>query len=474
MSKKLLVLLACMPGMISFAQPKNQKPNIVFIMADDLGYGDIAPYGQQKIHTPNITRLANEGMKFTQFYAGTSVCAPSRASLMTGLHTGHTFIRGNKEVDPEGQQPLPDNSFTLGKLVQQAGYTTGVFGKWGLGPVGSSGDPLRQGFDAFYGYNCQLLAHRYYPTHLWDNDKRVDLPGNENLQAPAVYAEDLIQQKALAFISEHRQAPFALFLTYTLPHAELLVPDDSILQSYKNKFPEQAYNGNDYGPRAKKGGYTSQALPHATFAAMVSRLDAYVGEVMALLKQLDLDNNTLVIFTSDNGPHVEGGADPAFFNSAGGLRGVKRDLYEGGIREPFIARWPGKIKPGSTSGFVGAFWDIMPTLAAITGAKLAGPTDGISFLPELTGKKQVTHKYLYWEFHENGGRQAVRKGNWKAIRLNVFNESATTLELYDLATDPQEKNNLAAENPKLVKELTKIMESSHVESAIFPFHALKK
>jgi len=408
-------------------------------------------------------------MKFTQFYSGTSVCAPSRASLMTGLHTGHTYIRGNKEVSPEGQQPIPDSSFTLGKLLHEAGYSTGVFGKWGLGPVGSSGDPLRQGFDAFYGYNCQALAHRYYPTHLWDNETRVDLPGNENLEKPTVYAAELIQKKALQFIEDHRKAPFALFLTYTLPHAELMVPDDSIFQLYKNKFPEQPYNGNDYGSKAKKGGYTSQAFPHATFAAMVTRLDLYVGQVMALLKKLGIDDNTLVIFTSDNGPHIEGGADPKFFNSAGGLRGFKRDLYEGGMREPFLVRWPGKIKAASTSDFAGAFWDMMPTFAEITGAKLSKTTDGISFLPALTGKSQPQHEYLYWEFHENNGTQAVRRGNWKAVRLNVLKPNSTTVELYDLSTDPQEKNNLAEAKPELVKELTQIMDASHVESPIFPF-----
>ncbi|MFT3933936.1 MAG: arylsulfatase [Chitinophagaceae bacterium] len=437
MKKKLFLLLFSASSLLSYAQQQSTKPNIIFILADDLGYGDITPYGQTKIKTPNLEKLTSEGMKFTQFYAGTSVCAPSRASLMTGLHTGHTYIRGNKEIIPEGQEPLPDNAYTLGELLHQAGYTSGVFGKWGLGPVSSSGDPLKHGFDAFYGTNCQSLAHRYYPTHLWDNETRVDLPGNNDLAQPTTYAPELIQQKALQFIENNKAKPFALFLTYTLPHAELLVPDDSIFNLYKNTFPEKPYKGNDYGPMANKGGYTSQLYPHATFAAMVTRLDKYVGEVMSKLKALGIDDNTLVIFTSDNGPHLEGGADPEFFNSGGGLRGHKRDLYEGGMREPFIARWPGKIKAGSTNDYAGAFWDVMPTFAAITGAQLQKPTDGISFLPTLTGKKQKQHDYLYWEFHENGGTQAIRKGKWKIIRLNVFDASKTTVELYDLSTDSE-------------------------------------
>lgn len=464
-----LFVVASLCSFSSFAQQKREKPNIIFILADDLGYGDIAPYGQTKIRTPNLTKMAEEGMKYTQFYAGTSVCAPSRSSLMTGLHTGHTFIRGNKEVKPEGQQPIPASAFTIGELVKQAGYTTGVFGKWGLGPVGSEGDPLKHGIDNFYGTNCQLLAHRYYPTHLWENETRIDLKGNENLAQPTTYAPELIHQKALQFIDDNKAKPFVLFLTYTLPHAELLVPDDSIFLSYKNTFPEKPYKGNDYGPVANKGGYTSQAYPHATFAAMVTRLDLYVGQVFQKLKALGIDDNTLVIFTSDNGPHVEGGADPTFFNSGGGLRGVKRDLYEGGMREPFIVRWPGKVKPGTTNNYIGAFWDVMPTFAQITGAPMTKPTDGISFLPSMTGKKQKQHDYLYWEFHENGGTQAVRKGNWKAVRLHVFDKSKTTVELYDLSKDPAEQNNIAAAQPKLVKALTKLMDESHVESAIFPF-----
>lgn len=466
----LLQLVLLTPPGILPAQPAPKKPNIIFILADDLGYGDTEPYGQVKIKTPFLSRLAEEGMLFTQFYAGTSVCAPSRSALMTGQHTGHTFIRGNKEIQPEGQYPIADTVFTIAEALKKAGYATGLFGKWGLGPAGSSGDPLAHGIDRFYGYNCQRQSHRYYPTHLWNNDKQVLLSENGNLEHTKTYAPDLIQEQALRFIEQHVQRPFLLFLTYTLPHAELLAPDDSIYREYLGKFEEKPYRGNDYGEGATDGGYASQLHPHATFAAMVTRLDKYVGEVMASLKRLGIDDNTLVIFTSDNGPHTEGGADPSFFRSSGGLRGIKRDLYEGGIRVPFIARWPGKIKPGVKNNYAGAFWDIFPTFTDIAG--IAGPphTDGISILPALTGgNNQEEHAYLYWEFHEGGGRQAVRKGKWKAVRLNVFKDPDGPVELYDLDKDKTETKNLAAQYPQIARQMADIMQQAHVESAVFPF-----
>lgn len=468
MRKILLLATAMLCNQLLHAQ---QRPNIVFILADDLGYGDVSVNGQTRFTTPHIDRLAAEGMRFTQFYAGTSVCAPSRASLMTGLHTGHTFIRGNKEVQPEGQQPIADSVLTVLEVLQQAGYTTGVFGKWGLGPVGSEGDPMKQGASAFFGYNCQKEAHRYYPTHLWNNDTRVDLPGNANLAAPTTYAQDLIHAKALDFIKAHKDHPFALFLTYTLPHAELMVPDDSIFQRFKGRYPELPYKGNDYGQGATSGGYTSQAYPHATFAAMVTRLDLFVGQVMDQLKALGLDHNTIVIFSSDNGPHLEGGADPAFFHSAGPFRGVKRDLYEGGIREPFFVRWPGHVAAHSQSGFTGGFWDLMPTLAQLAGAPAVAHTDGISIVPTLLQKgKQPEHDFLYWEFHENGGRQAVRQGRWKAVRLDAMAHPDNPVELYDLQNDPGEKKNIAAQHPEIAQRLSGLMAASHVESPLFPFH----
>lgn len=448
-----------------------RRPNIVLILADDLGYGDVGVNGQKLIKTPNIDRLAREGMQFTQFYAGTTVCAPSRSSLMTGQHTGHTFIRGNKAVEPEGQQPIADSVVTMAELLQKAGYVTGAFGKWGLGPVGSEGDPNKQGFDRFYGYNCQSLAHRYYPNHLWSNDQQVVLTANENLRHTKEYAPDLIQQQAMNFLNERSSSqPFFLFLPYILPHAELLVPDDSLLAYYKGKFPEKPFKGADYGPDAKSGGYASQPIPHAAFAAMVARLDVYVGQVMAKLKEKGLDQNTLIIFSSDNGPHIEGGADPKFFNSSGGFRGVKRDLYEGGIREPFFARWPGTIKPGQKSEFIGAFWDLLPTFAELGGVKTTAPTDGISIVPTLTGKgTQKKHEYLYWEFHEQGGRQAVRQGNWKAVRLQAAKNPNGPVELYDLSKDPSESNNVAAQHPDKASALAQLMAQAHVESVLFPF-----
>lgn len=462
--------LTLLTAPVAAQQKKTPSPNIVFILADDLGYGDLSAYGQRKFNTPHIDQLAKQGMRFTQFYAGTSVCAPSRASLVTGLHTGHTFIRGNKEIQPEGQQPIADTVITLMEVLKKAGYTSGLFGKWGLGPVGSEGDPMKQGTDRFYGYNCQRESHRFFPTHLWDNDTKVVLEQNGRLEHMNTYAPDLIQQQALRFLDDNKNKPFFLYLTYTLPHAELQVPDDSLFRHFKGKFEEKPYKGNDYGPNATVPGYASQQYPHATFATMVTRLDNYVGEVMARLKELGLDKNTLVIFTSDNGPHKEGGADPAFFNSSGGFRGVKRDLYEGGIREPFIARWPGNIKAGSTNSFQGAFWDIMPTLAQLTNAPAVPYTDGVSLLPTLTGKKgQQPHNYLYWEFHEDGGRQAVRQGNWKAVRLHAAQHPDGALELYDLSTDPGETKNIAVAHPDITRKLAAYMREAHVETALYPF-----
>jgi arylsulfatase A len=475
--KKFLLLTLVTAGIYncSFGQNVNaQRPNIIFILADDLGYGDVGFNGQKLIKTPNIDRLAKEGMKFNQFYAGTSVCAPSRSSLLSGQHTGHTYIRGNKSVEPEGQEPIADSVITVAEVLQKAGYVTGAFGKWGLGPVGSEGEPNKQGFNQFYGYNCQSLAHRYYPDHLWDNQKKVVLEANKNLMYNKEYAPDLIQKRALEFVdARDGKQPFFLFLPYILPHAELIVPDDSIFQYYKGKFPERPHKGLDYGSDATGGGYTSQEFPHATFAAMVTRLDLYVGQVMTKLKEKGLDKNTLVIFTSDNGPHVEGGADPKFFNSGGGLRGVKRDLYEGGMREPFAARWPGVIKPGTSNDFIGAFWDILPTFAELAGTKLPTNIDGISFTAALTGKAvQKKHEYLYWEFHEQGGKQAVRQDNWKAVRLKAAGNPDGLVELYDLSKDPAETTNLTPQFPEKAKELGQIMNRAHVSSSIFPFGSL--
>ena len=444
------------------AQKTANRPNVIFILADDLGYGDLGCYGQPLIATPHIDQLAASGMRFTQFYSGTSVCAPSRASLMTGLHTGHTPIRGNREVKPEGQWPIPDSTYTMAEMFKKAGYTTGDFGKWGLGYVGSEGDPVKQGFDRFFGYNCQAQAHNYFPDHLWDNDTKIDLPNTLGKQ-PA-YAGDLIQQKTLSFIDDNKSRPFFLYLSYTLPHAALQLPaGDSLFEWYKHKFTEQpvaikAWNGIGYQP---------QAYPHAAYAAMVAKLDNYVGEVMAKLKALHIDENTLVIFSSDNGPHAEGGNDPTFFNSSGGFRGIKRDLYEGGMREPMIARWPGMIKAGETSGFVGAFWDFFPTFAALAGVPVTDKIDGISILPTLLNKgRQQQHEYLYWEFHENGGRQAIRMGNWKAVKYRVKEDKNARWELYDFAADAHETHDIAAQHPDLAKKISGLAKHAHTHSTI--------
>ncbi len=469
--KTLLLCTALLTVAIKCVAQIPTRPNIVLIVADDLGYGDVGFNGQKLIKTPNIDRLAADGLRFNQFYAGTTVCAPSRSALMTGQHTGHTFIRGNKGMIPEGQQPIADSVTTLAEMLKKTGYTTAAFGKWGLGPVGSEGDPNRQGFDHFYGYNCQSLAHRYYPEHLWKNDQKVVLTENASLTRNQTYAPDVIQKQALDFINtRNSRQPFFLFLPYILPHAELLVPDDSLFRQYKGKFPEKPFTGKDYGSNATGDGYTSQPYPHATFAAMVARLDRYVGQVLDQLRAKGLDKNTLVIFSSDNGPHIEGGADPTFFNSGGGLRGVKRDLYEGGIRVPFVARWTGVIKPNTQSNYIGAFWDLLPTFAKLAGTKSVTKGDGLSIVPSLTGKgSQKTHDYLYWEFHEGGGKQAVRQGNWKAVRLNVNAPGNTKMELYDLSNDLAEKQDLSTRYPAKIRELSALMDRSHVPSALFPF-----
>jgi len=451
-------------------QTTQSTPNIVLIVADDLGYGDIGLNGQKYIETPYLDQMAREGLVLTQFYSGSPVCAPSRSALMTGMHTGHTHIRGNREVKPEGQEPILDSLVTIAEVLQSAGYATGAFGKWGLGFVNTEGDPLNQGFDRFYGYNCQRQSHRYFPPHLWDNDMKVEIPNNTP-QNPEGYAPDLIQREALSFIEENADKPFFLFLPYTLPHAELMVPEDSLFIKYKGKFDEAPFMGNDYKPGQPSTGYASQEYPKAAYAAMVNRLDVYVGQVMEKLKQLGLEENTLVIFTSDNGPAKEGGADPDFFDSNGMFRGYKRDVYEGGIRVPFIAKWPGKITAGSESDHIGAFWDLLPTLGEVVNHDVQTGIDGLSLLPVMTGEgEQEDHEYLYWEFHEQGGKQAVRRGKWKAVRLQVKVQSDNApIELYDLEQDPSEQRDVASQYPDIVNEMISIMDGAHVESKIFPF-----
>ena len=463
MKKLQTLFFCCFLSIVVIAQ---NKPNVIFILADDLGYGEIGPYGQKLIETPNINKLSANGMKFTNFYAGTSVCAPSRSALMTGQHTGHTPIRGNYEIEPEGQMPLPGSAYTIAELFKKEKYATGGFGKWGLGFVGSSGDPNKQGFDQFYGYNCQRQSHNFFPDHLWDNDQRVDL--ENTLTHQTQYAPELIQQKALAFMGANKANPFFMYLAYTLPHAGLQLPkDDTVFEMYKKKFNEQpkAINSSWNGK-----GYQPQPYPQAAFATMVTKLDTYVGQVMEKLKALGIEKNTLIIFTSDNGPHKEGGHEPEFFNSSAGFRGTKRALYEGGIRVPMIAYWPAVIKQGKQSDYAGASWDFLPTFAEILKQSIPSGIDGLSILPTLKSKgKQKKHAFLYWEFHEEGGRQAVRLGNWKGVRQNVKKDKNSPIELYNLANDPKEEKNIAGDYPAIVEKISVIMQREHVENEMFPF-----
>lgn len=447
---------------------KPVKPNIIYILADDLGYGDLSCYGQKQFSTPNIDNLAKNGIKFTQHYAGCSVCAPSRCSLMTGKHTGHTFIRGNREMGEEGQYPLESKAVTIAEVLKSNGYTTGAFGKWGLGYPGSEGDPNQQGFDEFFGYNCQRMAHNYYPYHLWHNQEKIILDGNRNSKS-GEYAPEVIHKEAIKFIEVNKTKPFFMFYATIIPHAELVAPED-YMKKYRGKLnPEHSFKGVDAGKQFRNGGYGSQPETHAAFAAMVTLLDDQVGEIVAKLKDLGIYENTLIVFSSDNGPHKEGGADPEYFNSNGIYRGYKRDLYEGGIREPMIVSWEGKIKHGQTTDHISAFWDVFPTFCELTGAKTPSDLDGISFLPVLFGEKQPEHDYLYWEFHELGGRQALRQGDWKLVRYNVLKAEKTTTELYNLSADPGEIINVASKYPGKVEELTRIMEAARTESAIFRF-----
>lgn len=447
-----------------------QRPNVIFILADDLGYGDISCNGQTLYKTPNIDRLAAEGMTFTQSYAGSSVCAPSRCTLLTGLDTGHAAVRGNVPIFPEGNQPMPTNTFTVAELFKQAGYTTGIFGKWGLGYPGSGSEPLDMGFDHFYGYNCQRQAHHYYPYFLWNDRQREILWGNFGLQQ-GEYSADLIHQKALTFIRKNKDRPFFCYYAATLPHADMFAPE-KYMKPYRGKFlPEVSYSGTDSGPDFRKGEYGSQPEAHAAHAAMIRCLDNYVGQVMAELKEQGIDDKTLVIFSSDNGPHDEGGNDPDYFHSAGSFRGIKRDLYEGGIRVPFIARWPEHIRAGTRTDHMTAFWDFLPTMADLTGQPVPTHTDGISFLPTLQEQPgQKEHEYLYWEFPHMGGRMAVRMGNWKGVRYDVEKTPDSPLELYNLSVDPGEKHNVAAQHPEIVSELDKLIQRARIPSAVPQFN----
>lgn len=443
-------------------------PNVIFILADDLGAYELGCYGQKKIKTPNLDRLAERGMRFTRFYAGNNVCAPSRCSLLTGLHSGHATIRDNREAQPEGQQPIRADEVTLSSIMKQQGYATGAIGKWGLGMFHTSGDPLEHGFDFFFGYNCQRHAHYHFPKFLYRNAVRFELPGNE-LKTGKTYSHDLLEAESLQFILQHREKPFFLYLPYIIPHVSVQVPEDD-LKEYRGKLGDDpAYDG--------KKGYVPHPAPRAGYAAMVSRLDRTVGKIMALLDELHLTGNTLIIFTSDNGPtHNVGGADSTFFESAGKLRGLKGSMYEGGLRVPFIASWKGKIKPGTVCDARWAFWDVMPTLGEVVQAKLPVKLDGISFLPTLLGQRQPKqHDFFYWESGGYGGQQAVIAGPWKAVRTNLKQQAGQPklkTQLFNIDEDESETQDAAAKHPTEVARLEALMRREHIPSAIFPLPAI--
>lgn len=439
------------------------KPNIIFILADDLGMYELGCYGQQKIRTPSIDKMAAEGMRFTQFYTGNAVCAPSRCVLLTGKHAGHAYIRSNSEVKPEGQQPIPADTITVAELLKAKGYATGATGKWGLGPMDSDGSPLKQGFDMFFGYNCQRHAHNHYPSWLWKNDKKVVLEGNNDGDTGKTYSHDEMEREGLDFIKANKDKPFFLYMPFTVSHLALQVPDDSLAE-YKGKWEEIPYKGK---------AYRHHETPRACYAAMVTRLDRSVGRVIDLLKQLKLDENTIVFFSSDNGPIDKlAGTDSTFFGSLGNLRGMKGSLYEGGIRTPFIARWPGHIKAGTTSDLPAYFADVLPTLCEIAQSDTPKDIDGVSIVPTLLGKgEQKKHEFLYWEFSGYGGQQAVHMGDWKAVRQNLQKGLSAT-ELYNLKDDPSEKTDLAAKNPEMLMKAEKIMKEQHVASMLFPIKGL--
>jgi len=414
-----------------------EKPNIVFILADDLGYGDLGCFGQKLIQTPSIDRLAAEGMRFTQAYAGATVCAPSRCSLMTGLHNGHAPVRGNREIKPEGQFPMPADTVTVAHMLKKAGYHTGIIGKWGLGHPGSASTPEKMGFDYFFGYNCQREAHEYYPQHLWRNTEKVILNGEK-------YSHDLMADEALQFVrdSAKQPEPFFLYLAFTIPHAKLQVPDVA------------PYADRDWPDNLKK------------LAAMVTRMDRDVGRLMALLKEQRIDDKTLVLFASDNGAAYR---DEVFAHS-GALRGNKRDMYEGGIRTPAIARWPGHVAAGVVNQQVWCFYDVFPTLAELVGAPAPARTDGISILPALLKNTTIEHPPLYWEFHERGFDQAARIGNWKGVKLGKDGP----IELYDLTVDPSEKTDVAKSHPDVAAKVAEFLKSARTDTPDWPIKETPK
>lgn len=464
----------------SQGQKENPLPNIIYVYADDMGVGDVGCYGQQYIKTPNIDRMAEEGIRFTQHYTGAPICAPARCSLLTGKHSGNAYIRNNFELPDSsafktGQLPIPDETVTIAEVLKRSGYATGVIGKWGLGSIESPGNPNKQGFDFFYGYADQVHAHNHYPTFLWRNGKQEFLQNNvpsvhpkyrtdQQIDAHTEYKKymgpdyslDLMTREAINFINDNRETPFFLYIPYVVPHKALQVPDES-LEMYEGVFDEEPYNG--------RNGYTPHPKPLSAYAAMITRMDQKIGEILDHLKEAGLDENTLIMFSSDNGPAGGGGLDPSFFNSSGGLRGSKGQVYEGGIREPFVARWPGKIPAGSVTSHISAQYDLMATLAELAGQDVP-ETDGISFLPTLLGKEneQKQHEYLYWEF-PRGNQVAVRIGNLKGVKTQNRWNPDYKWQVYNLAKDETETTDVADEHPELIEKFEEIVKKrtpSHI------------
>ena len=493
------ILLISVVTILQIQPVYSEKPNIVYILADDLGYNELGCYGQDTIETPNIDALAANGIRFTQHYSGSPVCAPSRCVLMTGKHTGHAYIRGNDEwgergdtwnfakavEDPnlEGQRPLPVGTKTIGTLLQGVGYKTAIVGKWGLGAPLTNSIPTKMGFDFFYGYNCQRQAHTFYPKHLWKNeqkdwlDNELVVPGTKLAEGadpndPASYskyrlseyAPELMLEEALGFVRENKESPFFLYFASPIPHVPLQAPA-SWVEYYQEKLgPEDPYLGNK--------GYFPNRTPRATYAAMVSYLDEQVGDIVSELKDLGLYENTLILFSSDNGPTYNGGSDSAYFESASPFKSeygwAKGFSTEGGIRVPMIASWEGMIKGGRTSQHVSAFWDVLPTLCELSGARVPSDVDGLSFVPNLLGEPQEPHEFLYWEFPAYEGQQAVRMGDWKALRKGIFRGNMD-LELYNLKTDPREQFDVSAAYPEVVGRIEAIMESEHEPAVLARF-----
>ncbi|MFC3879864.1 arylsulfatase [Algoriphagus namhaensis] len=504
MRNSLVILVVLLFGACSqkesVSEQENRLPNIVFVLADDLGYGEVGYQGQSKIKTPNIDALAATGMIFTDHYTAAPVCAPARCMLLTGKHGGHAYIRGNDEwrergevwdyakaaVDPnlEGQRPLPADTQTLAKLLQGAGYKTAIIGKWGLGAPLSEGIPTNLGFDYFYGYNCQRQAHNLYPPHLWENETKISL--NNEIVVPRTlldsladpnspesyaryqqedYAPDLMHEKALSFVEANQDKPFFLYYASPLPHLPLQIPDEA-REAYMAEFGEEMpYDG--------QRGYFPNQYPRATYAAMITKLDQQIGELRDKLDELGLLENTLIVVTSDNGPTYTGGVDFDYFESSApftnGYGRSKGFVYEGGVRVPMLVNWKGKIEAGTKSDHVSIFYDWLPTLCELVGIDIPSDTDGESFLATMLGKKQKDREYIFWEYPEYGGQQAVRMGKWKGIRQNIIKEGSLEIELYDLESDPMEQVNIAQQYPEVVNRIELIMEEEHTSSVLDRF-----